>query len=62
MVEISLALLARLNMQLHLMTLAFPIKMLLSLTLLGWLLLVFPKVFTQSSVQVLQWIRALLSA
>jgi flagellar biosynthetic protein FliR len=62
MVEISLALLARLNAQLHLTTLAFPIKMLLSLSLLGWLLLVFPKVFSQSSVQVLQWIRTLLLA
>jgi flagellar biosynthetic protein FliR len=62
MVEISLALLARLNAQLHLITLAFPIKMLLSLSLLGWLLLVFPKVFSQSSVQVLQWIRAFISA
>jgi flagellar biosynthetic protein FliR len=60
MVEISLALLARLNAQLHLMTLAFPIKMLLSLSLLGWLLLVFPKVFTQSSTQVLHWIRSVL--
>src|SRR5580700_4922225 len=57
MVEISLALLARINAQLHLMTLAFPIKMLLSLSLLSWLLLVFPKVFTQSSNQILQWIR-----
>ncbi len=62
MVEISLALLARLNSQLHLVTLAFPIKMLLSLSLLSWLLLVFPKVFTQSSLPVLQWIRGLLTA
>jgi flagellar biosynthesis protein FliR len=38
------------------MTLAFPIKMLLSLTLLAWLTLVFPRVFTQSSRQVLQLI------
>jgi flagellar biosynthetic protein FliR len=58
MVEISLALLARINAQLHLMTLAFPIKMLLSLSLLSWLLLVFPKVFMQSSNQMLQWIRS----
>ena len=38
MVEISLALLTRLNSQLQLMQISFPIKMLLSLTLLGWLL------------------------
>jgi len=62
MVEISLALLTRLNAQLHLTTLAFPIKMMLSLSLFGWLLLIFPKVFSQSSVQVLQWIRTLLLA
>jgi flagellar biosynthesis protein FliR len=43
------------------MMLAFPIKMLLSLTLLAWLVLVFPKVFSQSSNQVLQLIKGLLS-
>ncbi len=43
MVEISLALLARLNSQLQLITLAFPIKMLLSLALLAWLVLDFPE-------------------
>ena len=37
-VDISLALLARLNSQLQLITLAFPIKMLLSLGLLAWLI------------------------
>jgi flagellar biosynthetic protein FliR len=62
MVEISLALLARLNTQLQLMMLAFPIKMLLSLALLAWLVLVLPKVFTQSSTHVLQLIRSLLTA
>ncbi|HEY4361289.1 MAG TPA: flagellar biosynthetic protein FliR [Bryobacteraceae bacterium] len=61
MVELSLALLARLNSQLHLMSLVFPIKMLLSLTLLAWLVLVFPKVFSQTSAQVLQLIKGLLS-
>ena len=60
MVELSLALLARLNSQLHLMSLVFPIKMLLSLTLLAWLVLVFPKVFSQTSAQVLQLIKGLL--
>ena len=49
MVEISLALLARLNAQLHLITLSFPIKMLLSLVLLAWLVSIFPKVFMQSA-------------
>ena len=62
MVEISLALLTRLNSQLHLMQLSFPIKMLLSLTLLGWLLLVFPQVFAQSASRAMQLVYSLLSA
>ena len=59
MVEISLALLARLNSQLHLMQLSFPIKMLLSLTLLGWLLLIFPQVFAQSASRAMQLVYSL---
>ena len=62
MVEISLALLARLNSQLHVMMLSFPIKMLLSLGLLAWLVLIFPKVFEHSSLQVLQLIHSLLAS
>jgi flagellar biosynthesis protein FliR len=61
MVEISMALLARLNSQLHLMLLARPIKMLLSLALFSWLLLIFPQVFGQSSRQVIQLVRSLLA-
>ncbi len=62
MVEISLALLGRLNSQLHLMMLARPIKMLLALALFAWLLLIFPKVFTQSAGPAMQLIRSLLTA
>ena len=62
MVEISLALLTRLNSQLQLMQLSFPIKMLLSLILLGWLLLVFPQVFAQSASRAMQLINSLLAA
>jgi flagellar biosynthetic protein FliR len=61
MVEISLALLARVNSQLQLMSLVLPIKILLSLTLFGWLLLVFPKVFVESSAPVLRLVRSLLA-
>jgi flagellar biosynthesis protein FliR len=61
MVEIALALLARLNSQLHLMLLARPIKMLLALALFSWLLLIFPKVFTQSAGPAVQLVRALLA-
>ena len=59
-VDISLALLARLNSQLQLITLAFPIKMLVSLALLAWLVLVFPQVLTQASGPILRLIRQLL--
>src|ERR1700685_39116 len=62
MVEISVALLARLNSQLHLMMLTFPLKMLLTLTLLAWLVSIFPRVFSQSSGPVLQVIHGLLSS
>jgi flagellar biosynthetic protein FliR len=61
MVEFSLALLARLNSQLQLMMLAFPIKMLLALALFGWLLLIFPSVFEQSAGRTVQLVRALLA-
>jgi len=60
-IDLSLALLARLNSQLQLITLAFPIKMLVSLGLLAWLLLVFPKVFIQASGPILRVIRQLLT-
>src|SRR5207237_505043 len=59
-VDISLALLGRLNSQLQLITLAFPIKMLLSLALLAWLVLVFPKVFNQASGPILRVVRQIL--
>jgi flagellar biosynthesis protein FliR len=62
MVEISLALLTRLNSQLQLMQISFPIKMLLSLTLFGWLLLIFPQVFAQSASRAMQLVYSLLAA
>lgn len=62
MVEISIALLARLNAQLHLMMLSFPLKMLLSLTLLAWLVAIFPRVFTQLTGPVLQVIHIFLAS
>ncbi len=62
MVEISVALLARLNSQLHLIMLTFPLKMLLALVLLAWLLSVFPRVFEQSSGGFLKVMQGLLSS
>jgi flagellar biosynthetic protein FliR len=44
MVDISLALLGRVNSQLQLLTIAFPIKMMLALTVFGWILVLLPAV------------------
>lgn len=62
LVELSIALLGRLNSQLHLMTLSFPIKMLLALTLLAWLVAVFPRVFERSAGEALRVIQGLLTS
>src|SRR5580658_9690922 len=45
MVDISLALLGRINSQLHLTAIAFPIKMIIGLALLSWLTLLLPTLF-----------------
>jgi flagellar biosynthetic protein FliR len=42
MVDISLALLGRVNAQLHLLTIAFPVKMFVGLSLLGWIAVLLP--------------------
>ena len=44
MVDISLALLGRVNAQLQLLTIAFPIKMMLALTVFSWILVLLPAV------------------
>ena len=49
MVEISLALLGRVNGQLHLMAVAFPIKMMLGLGLLAWLAVLLPALLRGAS-------------
>jgi flagellar biosynthetic protein FliR len=42
MVDISLALIGRVNAQLQLITIAFPVKMMVGLSILGWIALVMP--------------------
>ena len=42
MVDISLALLGRVNSQVQLLTIAFPVKMLIGLSMLGWLTFTYP--------------------
>lgn len=49
MVDISLALLGRVNAQLQLLNLAFPIKMMLGLAMLGWLALLIPALYRASA-------------
>jgi len=49
MVDISLALLGRVNAQLQLLHIAFPVKMLVGLAVLGWLALLFPVLFRATS-------------
>jgi len=49
MIDISLALLGRVNAQLHLTVVAFPVKMLMFLTLFGWLALLFPVLYRAQS-------------
>jgi len=45
MVDISLALLGRVNAQVQLITIAFPVKMMIGLALLGWLSLLLPTLY-----------------
>jgi flagellar biosynthesis protein FliR len=44
MVDVALALLGRLNSQLQLLSLAFPMKMLTALLVLGWISVLFPRI------------------
>ena len=47
MVDVALALLGRLNAQLQLLTLAFPVKMLAALLLLSWMAAIFPRLLRE---------------
>jgi len=49
MVDISLALLGRVNAQLQLLTIAFPVKMMLALVVLSWVLVLPPAVMRSDS-------------
>jgi flagellar biosynthetic protein FliR len=51
MIDVALALLGRLNQQLQLLTLAFPIKMLVGLLMLSWLGSIFPRLMGELSEQ-----------
>jgi flagellar biosynthesis protein FliR len=61
MVDISLALLGRVNAQLHLLTIAFPVKMMIGLTLLSWLALLLPALYRAGMTTSFTAIRGLLA-
>ena len=60
MVDISLALLGRINSHLQLLMLAFPVKMLVALVMLAWTSLLMPAVFRAAAGQALPAARALI--
>jgi flagellar biosynthetic protein FliR len=49
LIDISLALLGRVNAQLQLLTIAFPVKMMVGLVIIGWLLLLMPVILQDSA-------------
>jgi len=49
MVDVALALLGRINSQLQLLSLAFPVKMLTGLAVLSWVVALFPRLMGQSA-------------
>lgn len=62
LVDLALALLGRLNAQLQLLTLAFPVKMLISLALLAWISVLYPRVFAGYARTVMQTTQAFVHA
>jgi flagellar biosynthetic protein FliR len=59
LVDISLALLGRVNAQLQLLTIAFPLKMLVGLTVFSWILLLTPTLVRSSAATAFEAARAL---
>ena len=59
LVDISLALLGRVNAQLQLLTIAFPVKMLVGLAIVGWLMLLMPVLLRNGAMQSLSAARSL---
>lgn len=51
MVDVALALMGRLNQQLHLLALAFPAKMLIALAVLSWIAVLYPRILWEFSGQ-----------
>ena len=62
MIDISLALLGRVNSQLQLLTVAFPVKMMVGLAMLGWLALLLPVLFRSGAEALLKLAGAFVNA
>lgn len=60
LVDVALALLGRLNQQLQLLSLAFPLKMLVALVVLAWTAAAFPRILLEASGQALGTARRML--
>jgi flagellar biosynthetic protein FliR len=61
MVDISLALLGRINSQLQLQSLTYPMKMVISLVLLAWLVTLFPALMRGGSAMALNAARTIIT-
>ncbi|HUI79928.1 MAG TPA: flagellar biosynthetic protein FliR [Bryobacteraceae bacterium] len=61
LVDISLALLGRVNSQLQLLTVAFSVKMMLALAVFGWLMLLLPTLLRSGAAEAFSMSRALLA-
>jgi flagellar biosynthetic protein FliR len=59
LVDVALALVGRINAHLQLLTLAFPVKMLLALLMLAWVMALFPAVFRNYGGNMLGVVRGL---
>jgi len=62
LVDLALALLGRINSQLQLLTLAFPLKMLAALVVLTWLAVLFPTIFKSSAGGAMNAVRHVVTA
>lgn len=61
LIDISLALLGRVNAQLQLLTIAFPVKMMVALAIFGWLLLLMPVILRSGANDAFAAARALIA-
>ena len=61
LIDISLALLGRVNAQLQLLTIAFPVKMMVALAIFGWLLLLIPVILRSGANDAFAAARALIA-